>query len=233
MYQIAIRRYARRATPSPTMLLVVSLSAWSTAALAQPPEPNRFEKDIQAFEQQDRESPPPEGAVLFVGSSTIRRWNLAASFPDLTFIGRGFGGSQTSDALEFADRIILPYKPKVVVLYEGDNDIGAGKTPDQVVADYQALARKIHEALPETQLVFLGIKPSLKRWNLVETMRATNARIREIAEHASWQTYVDTDAIMLGADGKPRPELFVEDGLHMSEAGYAIWAGLVREHLPK
>lgn len=194
-------------------------------------EENRWENAIQAFERTDAENPPPKGEIVFVGSSSIRFWNTEESFPDLTIINRGFGGSQTADSLEFADRIVIPYEPRVVVLYAGDNDIAAGKTPDQVVADTKAFFAKIHDALPETRIVYVPIKPSIARWHLIEPMRESNAKVRKLTEADPRIFYIDIDTPMLGGDGKPREELFISDGLHLSKEGYALWNKIIRPYL--
>jgi len=191
----------------------------------------RWEPAIRRFEKQDEQSPPAEGGILFVGSSSIKRWDLDESFPNLPVINRGFGGSQIADSVHFADRIILKHKPRVVVLYAGDNDIARGKSPQQVSADYAAFVRKIREKLPSARIVFIAIKPSLSRWKLVEKMRAANKMIRKQTQSDKLQVYVDIDEPMLGDDGRPRKELFVKDGLHLSEQGYRLWAKLVRPHL--
>jgi lysophospholipase L1-like esterase len=192
---------------------------------------SRWEADIQAFEAQDRVSPPPQGAILFVGSSSIRLWKTARDFADLPTINRGFGGSEMSDVVAFLDRIVLPYAPEDIVLYEGDNDIAKGKTAQRVFRDYRAFVDGVHANLPRARIHFIAIKPSLARWKLVETMRAANALVRAETENDPRLGYLDVDTPMLGTDGKPRPELFIDDGLHLSEAGYAIWNEVVRRTL--
>ena len=187
-----------------------------------PRGPERWEKAIAAFEKSDAKSPPPKHAILFVGSSSIRKWDLKKSFPKLPVINRGFGGSQIADSVHFADRIVLKHKPKIVVLYAGDNDVAAGKPPQRVAADFRRFVQTVHKSLPRTPILFIAIKPSLRRWKLVGKMRqAANDRL----------TFIDIDAPMLGKDGKPRPELFVKDGLHLSPAGYAVWAKALRPYL--
>jgi lysophospholipase L1-like esterase len=189
---------------------------------------SRWEPDIRAFEKKDRERKPLPGGIVFVGSSSIRGWDVGKSFPDLPVVNRGFGGSQIADSVEFAGRIVIPYKPKTVVFYAGDNDINAGKTPQQVLSDYREFVAKVHGPLPDAKIVFIAIKPSLRRWNLVSAMREANKLIREYSESDPKLEFVDVDPPMIGADGKPRPELFVEDGLHMTAEGYRIWTALVR-----
>lgn len=188
---------------------------------------SRWEKNIAAFEAADRESQPPQNGIVFVGSSSIVRWELAESFPNLPVIKRGFGGSQLSDSVHFADRIVIPYQPSTVVVYAGDNDLNAGKTPQRVFADYQAFVAKVHAKLPKTKIYYIAIKPSLRRWSLIDQVREANALIRNEAAKNPLLGYIDVDAPMLGADGMPRAELFVSDGLHLSKEGYQLWTKVV------
>jgi lysophospholipase L1-like esterase len=217
------------------MACAVALSAGQSDAVAQkkkkPRGPERWEKAIAAFEKSDAKSPPPKGAILFAGSSSIRLWKLETPFPKLPTINRGFGGSQIADSVHFADRIILKHEPKTVVLYAGDNDVAAGKSPQQVAADFRRFVQTVHKSLPRTRILFIAIKPSLRRWKLVEKMREANRLIAKHCEANDRLTYIDVDTPMLGKDGKPRPELFVKDGLHLSPAGYAVWAKTLRPHL--
>jgi lysophospholipase L1-like esterase len=193
-----------------------------------PPSPDRWEPAIKAFEEGDRLAPPPKEGIVFIGSSSIRRWDLAKYFPGLPAVNRGFGGSQMEDSARYADRILLPLKPKTVVVYAGDNDIAAGKSPERVVADSRALAAKVHAALPKTKIIFISIKPSLQRWALIDKIRETNRLLREMTAKDDRLFYLDVDKPMIGKDGKPKPELFVEDGLHMTDAGNQLWADLLK-----
>jgi lysophospholipase L1-like esterase len=191
----------------------------------------RWEPAITAFERQDRAKPPPKQGIVFVGSSTIRLWDLARSFAGLDVINRGFGGSELADSVHFAPRIVLPYEPRTVVLYAGDNDIAAGRSPERVSADFRDFVRLVHARLPKTRIVFLSIKPSKQRWRLYPTARRANALIEEMCKSDDRLVYVDLATPMLGADGTPRPELFVGDGLHLSPKGYELWASLLKPQL--
>ena len=188
---------------------------------------SRWEDDIKKFEAADREHPPAPGGIVFVGSSSIRLWDLEKSFPDRPVINRGFGGSAMADVAAFADRIVVPYKPKTVVIYSGDNDLANGKSPAQVVGDFQAAVQKIQAALPETRIVVIAIKPSKARWNLAETMREANGWMRAVVDSDPHLAYADVHQAMLTADGKLREELFVADGLHLNAAGYELWTSIV------
>lgn len=194
-------------------------------------EVNRWEKTIQGFEEQDRKLMPAKGGVLFVGSSSIRMWDLKACFPKLDALNRGFGGSEVSDAVHFADRIILKHEPRTVAIYAGDNDISRGKSPDQVREDFKELVAVIRAKLPKTRIVYIAIKPSIKRWKLIEQVRDANQMIVDMAKQDDRVVFVDIDKPMIGEDGLPRKELFIADGLHLSEEGYKLWSDLVRPHL--
>ncbi len=193
--------------------------------------PERWESTIAKLEAEDKENPPAEGGIMFLGSSSIRMWKVDKWFPGLPVVNRGFGGSQIADSLFYAERIVVPRKPRVIVFYAGDNDIAAGKTPERVFADYQAFVAKIHKHLPKTKIAFVAIKPSISRWKLVEPMRKANRMIEELSSKDELLEYLDVDTPMIGADGRPRKELFLKDGLHMSDAGYQIWTDLIMPHL--
>ena len=208
------------------LLLVIATQPIGRAA-----ESEKWAKAIDAFEQQDRKSPPRQGGLLFVGSSSIRMWNLKKSFPDRLALNRGFGGSQMSDVIQYVDRIVIPYAPAVIVLYEGDNDIAAGKSVAQVTHDFQSLVGLVQAKLPETKIVFISIKPSPKRWELYPRMKQANDQIQSITEKDDRLEFVDVSRVMIGDDGLPIQSLFVKDGLHLNAEGYRRWANLVRPHL--
>jgi lysophospholipase L1-like esterase len=191
---------------------------------------DRWEKDVAAFEAADLASPPPKGEILFIGSSTIRLWDLKASFPDLKTINRGFGGSEMADSTRYVERLVVPHSPRIVVVYAGDNDI-MGIPSEQIVIAFERFVRAVHNKLPETKILYIGIKPSLLRWGQVDRMRQANAMIRQFCERDERLGFVDTDHAMLGWDEKPRKELYLPDGLHLTAAGYQILTALVRPFL--
>ena len=191
-------------------------------------DPKRFEAEIRAFEAADSATPPPPGGVVFIGSSSIQAWtNVAADFPGVPVLNRGFGGSTVADVVYYMDRILLPYHPRLVVFYAGDNDLAAGRSPERVVADYRAFVARLRSALPAARVAFVSIKPSPSRRSFIPRARETNQRIRAIIARDSLQTYVDVFTPMLDGGGEPRPELYVADSLHMTRAGYLLWRALL------
>jgi lysophospholipase L1-like esterase len=216
-------------------LSAVSLQALSTAQEQAKPSPSvdKWEKTIAGFEAKDKESPPPKDAILFVGSSSIVGWDVKKSFPDLVTINRGFGGSQMSDVVRHARRVISPYKPRAIVLYEGDNDLASGKSPQEVANSFDELLKLVRADLPTTPLVVIGSNPSPKRWSLIEKQRELNRLLAARCEQDGHATFLDVEQAMLAADGKPQAEIFKADQLHMNPAGYEIWTALLRPILDK
>lgn len=195
--------------------------------------PAIWEKDIQKFEAADKANPPKPGAILFIGSSSIEHWkSLASDFPDKRVLNRGFGGSRIVDSTYYAGRIIVPYKPGMIVFYAGDNDVNDGHTAQQVFDDYVAFVARVRKDLPKTPIAYISIKPSPSRANLLPVMREANARIRAYAAAHPHLLYIDVASRMLDASGQPREELFIEDRLHMNRAGYDLWRGIIAPFLP-
>jgi lysophospholipase L1-like esterase len=215
------------------MLVLASIVAATVGLDAQKPiDPNRFEPDIQKFEAADKANPPARGGIVFIGASSFARWtNLAESFPGLQVVNRGFGGSELSEAVKYAPRVVLPLSPRIVVLYAGENDLNRGLTPDVIAADFGRFSQLIHTSLPSARIVIIGLKPSPLRWKLREGMQQTNTRIRTQCAADRQCTYVDPWPSMIGKDGTPKPEFFVEDGLHLTPEGYKAWAVMLRPHL--
>ena len=188
----------------------------------------RYEAEIREFEHADRINPPKHGGVVFVGSSSIRMWpQLQADFPGVNVIQRGFGGSQIDEVLHYAPRIVLPYRPALIVLYAGENDLVVGRSPEEILSNYKEFVRLVHKELPHTKIAYISINPSGDRWVMAEKMRATNSLIRKHVATDPRLLYVNVFTPMLGADGMPRDELFGGDHLHMNDDGYAIWRELL------
>lgn len=212
--------------------LVIALTVLAFAplqALARTQQ-DKWAKEMAAFEEQDKKD-PAIGGIVFVGSSSIRLWDLEKSFPEMPVLNRGFGGSEIPDSVAHADLLVIRHKPRTVIFYAGDNDIANGRSPQQVFEDYKAFVTKVRAALPDTRIAFIGIKPSIQRWAMIDKIRAANALVRTFAERDDKLGYIDVDGPMLGWDEKPRKELFIADGLHMTPKGYEIWTNLVRPFL--
>lgn len=192
-------------------------------------DPARFEKAIAAYEAEDKASAPPKDATLFYGASNIRLWkSLPQRFGKSKVINRGFGGSQLSDCVHFADRVVIPYAPKTIYLNAGGNDLHAGRTPEQVLGDFKAFVTKVRAALPSTQISYLCIPTSPSRWSEVEQVKQANRLIADYAKADGKLGFINFFPQLLGEDGQPRAELFVADKLHFSEAGYDIVTSCIK-----
>lgn len=190
-----------------------------------------WEADMQRFEAADAQSPPPRGGVLFIGSSSIRFWDtLAQDFPGVPVINRGFGGSELRDSTWYADRIIVPYAPRQILIYAGDNDLNAGRTPQQLRADFVAFVERVRRDLPKAQIAYISNKPSPSRAQLLPVQREANTLIAAEAQRLGVH-YIDIFTPMLDASGQPDESLFIEDLLHMNRAGYVIWQRAIAPYL--
>ncbi len=217
-----------------TILSVCMLLLLQPAVAQKPDIPAIWEKEIQAFEKMDSVNMPAPNGIVFTGSSSVRGWrSLPQELPEYPIAMRGFGGSRIGDATYYFDRIVKKYQPKQVFLYSGDNDIASGKNAEMTFAQFKAFAKEMKKKLPKAELVYLSIKPSLARWDMYPAMEAVNKKIKRYACWHSNVKFVDVSSAMLGADGKPKPELFIGDGLHMTPAGYALWKQIVQPYLLK
>ncbi|WP_235577985.1 SGNH/GDSL hydrolase family protein [Pseudoxanthomonas sp. Root630] len=211
-------------------------AAAPTAAKATPRIPEQvsnpaWEADMQRFEATDAQSPPPRGGVLFIGSSSIRFWDtLAQDFPGVPVINRGFGGSELRDSTWYADRIVVPYAPRQILIYAGDNDLNAGRTPRQLHADFIAFVERVRRDLPKTKIAYISNKPSPSRAQLLSVQREANTLIAAEAKRLGVD-YIDIFTPMLDASGQPDESLFIEDRLHMNRAGYVIWQRVIAPYL--
>jgi lysophospholipase L1-like esterase len=191
----------------------------------------KWEKDIAKFEASDRTNPPPRNGILFIGSSSIRMWtNLVTDFPGKPVFNRGFGGSQLADSVNYAERIIIPYAPRQVVIYAGGNDLNAKKTPEVVYGDFVALVTKIRAKLPDTAIAYISIAPNPKRWEQRNEVQTANRLIAKYCERHGL-SFINVYPHMLGPDGLPKPDIFLADKLHMNLKGYAIWREVVAPYL--
>lgn len=201
----------------------------STAAI----DDLKWKSSLDAFSAADQLQAPTPGGVLFVGSSSIRLWaDLEKSFETQpVVIKRGFGGSRLADCAHYLQRLVLPYKPRLVVVYAGDNDLAEGATPQNVLASFVAFVQGVRRELPDTRIAYLSIKPSPLRESLIIAIQETNALISAYTRSQPNLDYIDVYSKMLSADGRPRGELFGADMLHMNAAGYALWKQEIAGHL--
>lgn len=211
--------------------LVLLLVALPTAA--QNLDPARWDETMARFAEQDRMHPQPEGAILLTGSSSIARWNdqAAAALAPLTVIPRGFGGSVMGDVLHHLDTVALKYKPRAILIYEGDNDTFYNVPEDKIVGQFQEIVAKIHLALPETRIYVLSVKPSVARVSVWDAAQRVSADMKEIAHRDPLVHYVDVASPFLKADGNVMTDIFVADNLHLNDMGNLIWGSAIRAAL--
>lgn len=213
----------------PLLALLVLLISWAG------PKPthaaNLWEGEIARFEKLDQANPPVPDGIVFVGSSSIRLWDLKKSFPEHSILNRGFGGSQASDAVHFVPRIVVPYRPRLVVFYSGDNDLAFGKSPASVGESFAQFVRDVHSALPEAKIILLSIKPSPARAQLADQQKQANELIQRLATPDGKVLYLDVGRSLRDKEGRVRADLFLADGLHLNEEGYRLWSDVVRPYL--
>lgn len=221
------------------LAVLLMVLAGGPAILGQQPQEagqNKWETEIRAFERADQAHPPKPGMIVFTGSSSIRRWEtLAEEMAPLEVINRGFGGAQLDDVDLYLQRIVIPYKPRAVVLYAGDNDLaeGTSKTPETVLREFQQFVRIVHEALPQTWIYYICIKPSTLRWAQWPQMKAANELIAAYIRTQPRTQYIDIASPMLKPDGTPRRELLAADGLHPTPECYRLWTSIIKPVLMK
>jgi lysophospholipase L1-like esterase len=231
-----------RSALAPLLLACLWLAACATASTAPQAAPHVLDpvsdpawaQDMARFAAQDAATPPPRDPVVFTGSSSVRFWStLAQDFPGVPVLNRGFGGSQVRDSVHYADEVAVRYRPRQVVVYAGDNDINAGRTPEQVLADVQALVARLRRDLPGVRVGYLAIKPSPLRIEQLPRQQAANRLVQAWAATQPGVDFIDVATPLLDADGRPREELFVEDRLHLNAAAYALWREVVAPYLQR
>lgn len=198
------------------------------------PDPARFANEITAFDAADAKAAPEKGGIVFTGSSSIRLMDLNKVFPGLKALNRGFGGSHISEVNHYLDRCVLRYEPSLVIFYCGGNDLWDKKSPEQVEEDFSEFRQRLFERLPEAKLIVLAVRPSPARESIRAIEADLNARFKKAAESDKRITYVGGSCDrFLDKQDKPILERFDPDGLHMNDAGYAIWKELLTPLLPK
>lgn len=204
------------------------------AATIQPADiDHRWDASLAAFEASDKANPPAAGGVLFVGSSSIRLWNgLETEFQSLpVVVKRGFGGSRMLDCTQHLHALVIPYKPRLVLVYAGDNDLADGRTPAQVLQSFTKFVDGVRESLPDTRIAYISVKPSPSRLALMPQIRRTNELIRDYIQHTGNTDFIDIFTPMLDPQGNPRVDLFRDDMLHLNSQGYALWKKVITAHL--
>ncbi len=228
-------------TAAAASLLATGLATRARAQDARPPEvalapptvDARWHASLEAFAAADLRQAPKLGGVLFVGSSSIRLWNdLETSFEDQpVVIKRGFGGSQLLDCVKLVDRLVIPYKPRMVVVYAGENDIAEGASPRQVLERFTAFVQAVKAELPDSRIAYVSIKPSPLRAGLMPQVREANDLIRTYSQTEPQLDFIDVYSLMLDASGQPRGELFANDRLHLNAEGYSLWQRVIASRL--
>lgn len=198
--------------------------AWQPPAALDPVSTPQWQADMARFAAEDALHPPPSRPVVFAGSSSFRMWtSLPGDFPGTPVLNRSFGGAQVRDLAWHADAVAIRYRPRTVLLYAGDNDIDAGRSPGQVLADVQVLVSRLRAALPHATLAWVSIKPSPARIDQLPAQREANALVEAWLRGQPRTAYIDVTTPMLDDAGRPREALFIADRLHMNAAGYAVW----------
>jgi lysophospholipase L1-like esterase len=206
---------------------VVEARAQSNVSTAIPG--NRFEKNVQAYEAADRTNPPPQKAILLVGDSQFFRWKtVAEDLPDFTIVNRGIDSFQTSDLVYFADRLVAPYHPRMIVVHIGGNDVHNGKSPEQVLTDFKSFVAKVWAQLPAVPIAFSSLTPGPARWDEAPKRKETNRLVKQYIATQPKLHFIDLWDAMLTADGQPRDDLWVADHVHPNHAGYLLRVQIMR-----
>ena len=222
-------------TLAATLFPLVILLLPAAAAQAQSPAlQERFEKKVREYVAGDLAQPPPRGAILFAGDSQFYRWStIHEDLPGYTLINRGIDSFQTDDLVRYADQLIVPYQPRLIVLHVGGNDVHNGKTPAQVLADFKTLVAAVHAKLPGVRILWSSITPGPGRWDEAPQRRETNRVMKEYIATQPDLGFIDLWDAMLTPDGKPREDIWVADRVHPNHAGYLIRVQITQPFLGK
>ncbi len=193
----------------------------------------KFQEEVQQIVQKNPVPKHDRPIYLFTGSSSVRMWkDLATYFPETEIINTGFGGSQTFELLHYTQELILQYRPEKIFIYEGDNDIAAGKSPLAILKTTKKLITKILNTLPEARIILISPKPSPARWSLKQEYQDLNRLLEIYCQKQEQVFFANVWDIMLDDNGKPKQDIFIEDGLHMNAKGYDLWAEVLRDYIP-
>jgi len=216
-----------------TLSLLLFISA-SFSAIAQEKltQQQKWDKMVAAYQQQDSLHPPAKDVILFVGSSSIQNWkSLQEDFPGKNVLNRGISGTKTTDLMQYINKVITPYKPKQIFLYEGDNDIGFKKSPEQILLDFTTLFNAIRKDNPQAEIIYMSIKPSPRRIKDSTAIETTNSLVKTFLQMQPHTAYADMYQPLLAANKQLIPEYYREDGLHLTPAGYKVWADAIRPYI--
>jgi len=192
------------------------------------PDPLRLKEEINAYKESDRNDPPQSGSYLFIGSSSIKMWkSLKDDFAGYPVVNRGFGGSHFSDAIYYFQDIVKPYDPSKIIIYEGDNDIASKKSTEEIFSDFKAFYKLINKNLNNPEIAVIAAKPSPGRWRFKEKYEALNLKLEEFCRNKKNMIFIDVYYPMLTETGRPNPDIFLEDSIHMNNKGYEIWTNLI------
>ncbi|RVU24954.1 hypothetical protein EOJ36_08080 [Sandaracinomonas limnophila] len=209
-------------------ILLAFLLLFSASVFAQ----NPFEREIVAYEKQDSISMPKKGQILFLGSSSFRLWkNFDADMKGIPAFNRGFGGSTLKDALYYFDRMVVKYQPSWIFMYEGDNDIAKGESPEFIRDEFIDFSTRLKKVLPKTKLVFVAARPSLARTSNLQKQRELNSLIQSVVKEQKGLYYLDMHNPFFNADGSLMQDIFVADKLHLNEKGYQIFADQIKNFI--
>lgn len=211
------------------IVIIVPATAQRDAA-----DPSRWNETMESFAVMDAKSPPPERAIVLTGSSSIARWKdqAAEALAPLTVIPRGFGGSIMEDVLYHLDAVALKYKPRAILIYEGDNDTGSYFVPEEkIIAQFKDIVAKVHATLPETRIYVMSVKPSIARWEVWPVAQRVSANLKAVADADPLVHYIDAATPFLKPDGSVMTDIFIEDGLHLNDKGNEIWGRIIRSAL--
>jgi lysophospholipase L1-like esterase len=213
-----------------TVVALIAMSCCASRVHAEAQDTGRWQEAMRAFDIEDNAAAPPANAIVFTGSSSIVFWKtLSDDMAPLRVVRRGFGGSTMSDVLYWLDRVVLKYRPRAVVVYAGDNDIGHyNASAEDVLRVFKAVVSRVHTELPEARIYFLAIKPSIQRWEAWPDMRRANDLVRALCETDTKLRFIDVASPMLDEQGQPRADLFEADKLHLNASGYRLWVSQIR-----
>lgn len=214
------------------LFISLFLSGHNMSAQRTYPSSELWKKHVASFREADQKKMPAEDAILFVGSSTFSGWRaMAKSFPDHRIINRGFGGSQLSDLIFFFQDVVLPYSPCQIIVYEGDNDIASGMSPDEYLQDVITFVRLVEIFLPGTPVDFLSTKPSPGRGNWTEDYLKANELVQQYTASKNHLRFIDVAQLMIDSEGNIRADYFLDDKVHLSPEGYEMWRSVIQPYL--